>query len=173
MFYQTLLPASSSKGSCSPDYVCVSVVHNVLPFDILGALVTSGTCSALSSRRSTSATGRRSAIFRLPCALMKLNLSCDTPLPRAHSAASTVLLMDSTCASHWSDYTSNTESPPGLDTLREFCEHRLTALQSNPNVKKPLKPPAVSNQQQSSKLKERPKSTVYHVRGSWDGFRDT
>ena len=88
-------------------------------------------------------------------------------------AASTVLLMDSTCASHWSDYTSKTESPPGLDTLREFCEHRLTALQSNPNVKKPHKPPAVSNQQQSSKLKERPKSTVYHVRGSRDGFRDT
>ena len=88
-------------------------------------------------------------------------------------AASTVLLMDSTCASHWSDYTSKTESPPGLDALREFCEHRLTALQSNPNVKKPHKPPAVSNQQQSSKLKERPKSTVYHVRGSRDGFRDT
>ena len=88
-------------------------------------------------------------------------------------AASTVLLMDSTCASHWSDYTSKTESPPGLDTLREFCEHRLTALQSNPNVQKPHKPPAVSNQQQSSKLKERPKSTIYHVRGSRDGFRDT
>ena len=32
--------------------------------------------------------------------------------------------------------------------------------------------PSPCNQEQSSKLKERPKSTVYYVCGSWDGFRD-
>ena len=50
--------------------------------------------------------------------------------------AATVLLMDSSCSLHWADYTSHLPDPPNLSTMRDFCEHRLTALQIHPTVKK-------------------------------------
>ena len=31
--------------------------------------------------------------------------------------ASTVLLMDATCAAHWADYSGSCKDPPGMDTV--------------------------------------------------------
>ena len=36
--------------------------------------------------------------------------------------ASTVLLMDPTCATHWADYTSSRWEPPDLETVSSFFE---------------------------------------------------
>ena len=46
--------------------------------------------------------------------------------------ASTVLLMDATCAAHWANYSGSCKDPPGMDMLNDFFEHRLTILQANP-----------------------------------------
>ena len=79
--------------------------------------------------------------------------------------ATTVLLMDSSCAMHWADYTSNRKEPPDLKTIRRFFEHRILTLQSNPHTaRKIAKPPQAS--QPAFKQKDKPKSTVYHARES-------
>ena len=68
-------------------------------------------------------------------------------------AAMTLLLMDSSCASHWADYTSKRTDPPDLDTVREFCEHHIAALQSNPLTKKSSKPVAASSSSSSKRIR--------------------
>ena len=73
--------------------------------------------------------------------------------------------MDSTCATHWADYTSNRKEPPDLETIRRFFEHHIATLQFNPHTaRKIAKPPQAS--QPAFKQKDKSKSTVYHVRES-------
>ena len=78
--------------------------------------------------------------------------------------AATVLLMDSSCSLHWADYTSHLPDPPNLSTMRDFCEHRLTALQIHPTVKKSDKVDAGSNYHQAKPRDRAAKPSVYHLR---------
>ena len=78
-------------------------------------------------------------------------------------AASTVLLMDPTCGTHWADYTCSKEEPPDLQTIRSFFEHWISTLQSNPHTaKKSSKPPVAVPT--TSKPKDKSRPTVYHAR---------
>ncbi len=58
--------------------------------------------------------------------------------------ASTVLLMDPACSTHWADYTSSLKEPPDLDTV---LEHHIVTLQANPHTakkgNKPLPQPSI------------------------------
>ena len=77
-------------------------------------------------------------------------------------AASTVLLMDPTCGTHWADCTCSKEEPPDLQTICLFFEHWI-ATQSNPHTaKKSSKPPVAVPT--TSKPKDKSRPTVNHAR---------
>ena len=74
--------------------------------------------------------------------------------------AATVQLMDTSCATHWADYTSTKEEPPDMDTLRAYFEHRIATLQANPHLRmKPVQPPS-----QTSRIKDKPRTVVHQIR---------
>ena len=77
--------------------------------------------------------------------------------------ASTVLLMDATCAAHWANYSGSRKDPPGMDVLNDFFEHRLTILQANPMTGRKATRMTTANTT-PSRLKEKSRSTVLHAR---------
>ena len=66
--------------------------------------------------------------------------------------ASTVLLMDPACSTHWTDYTSSHKEPTDLDTVRAFLEHRISILHIRPRRVTNLHLPASSRQSPRTSL---------------------
>ena len=48
--------------------------------------------------------------------------------------ASTVRLMNATCATHWANYSYSCKDPQQMDMFNDFFKHHLTIVQANPTT---------------------------------------